>query len=63
MNIPEKMPCAKCICLAICISQPINDLLNKCPILKSFMEKDLDHFDYTLEFFKSETKFWDGWAR
>jgi hypothetical protein len=59
---PEKIPCKKCICLAICKGQDVNDLLNKCPNLKTYMETDLDHFKYVLDFFESETKFWNGWS-
>jgi len=47
---PDKMPCIDCICFAMCKGQDMNDLLNKCSLLKSYMEIDLDHFDnaYTI---------------
>lgn len=46
---PDKMPCKKCICFAICKNQDINELLIKCKILKSYMSTDLDHFDCALD--------------
>lgn len=46
---PEKIPCKKCICFAICKGQDINNLLIKCSKLKEYMSIDLTHFDYALD--------------
>lgn len=43
------MPCIECITFAICKGQDINDLLNKCPKLKKFMEASLKNFDLAHE--------------
>ncbi len=48
---PTELPCINCICLPICKTQHLNDLLIRCKILKSYMETDLDHFDCALDFF------------
>ncbi len=43
---PDEMPCTDCICFAMCIGQEMNDLLNKCSLLKYYMEIDLVHFEF-----------------
>ncbi len=42
---PDEMPCIDCICFVMCKGQDTNDLLNKCSLLKSYMEIDLYHFE------------------
>ena len=57
---PVELPCVNCICLAVCKSQDINELLFKCMLLKTYMEIDLDHFDCALDFFNYANN-WEEW--
>ena len=62
MNLADELPCPECICLPICQGQNVNDLLIKCSKLKSYMETDLDHFDYALDFFNCNLDNWKLWG-
>ena len=59
---PIELPCIECICLAICKTQDVNELLIKCKILKNYMETDLDHFDCALDFFDCNLDNWKLWG-